>query len=710
MADCFSRDAKDYHRNVDPIRHSIEQYAHSIHRRRGCGLAKARAFAAYAIRKNLCGKQNDPKITFLERQSNGDRIEKVTTIREYIYTALKDNRVIAPSGTTYKHESEERSFLSGFIRAKKKKRKVYKTAYFAAKALGDLDTAISNDNASTAQKLANNGISGAQVSPSTPLYNKTGHSTLTSTCRITAGYGNCSNEKLLRGNRHYHECELAINNIWSIVSNTDYDKFSRMLEKYKMHIPTVNDVMECILYSTNLYWMSEKLTEKIRFHVESLNGLERAAFLYTGDLYHIAKHNKDLVRTIIGKMSQKIVAIRNNVTVKDMEALDHEDTILAHHICYQELRGKGFRYQDVFAENNLSTLYDTTKNITNTVQEYSDFFNCFLASDNVPGSVSDFPHSVRRCVITGDTDSTIFTAQWWVNWYFGYIGFSDECRSVGATMIYLANKCIRHLLALMSINLGVHRDSLFEIAMKNEFFFDIFNPTNVAKHYMSLKSVQEGNVFAEIEEEIKGVHLKSSAVARSIVKRATKLMIELMMTVRSGQKIKIIPIFQYIASIEREIMDNIVKGKIDFYRIIRINEPEAYKQSEEESLYGTYLFWKKVFSPKYGDISPPPYGSVKIPTLLVNNTALKYWLESIDDPLLKKRLEESFSDREKTDMKTIYVPEDVVGSIGVPPEIVKIVHIRKMIGDSMNIFYLILETLNFYYNNKDGLQLISDHY
>ena len=46
--------------------------------------------------------------------------------------------------------------------------------------------------------------------------------------------------------------------------------------------------------------------------------------------------------------------------------------------------------------------------------------------------------------------------------------------------------------------------------MKNEYKFDVFVPTQVAKHYYASIGCQEGNLYKAQEPEIKGVHLKSS--------------------------------------------------------------------------------------------------------------------------------------------------------------------------------------------------------
>lgn len=55
-----------------------------------------------------------------------------------------------------------------------------------------LDKKLDQEN----RKRSNNAVSGALLSASTPLYNKSGHPALTSTCRITSGLETLITKKL----------------------------------------------------------------------------------------------------------------------------------------------------------------------------------------------------------------------------------------------------------------------------------------------------------------------------------------------------------------------------------------------------------------------------------------------------------------------------------------------------------------------------------
>src|SRR5690606_6303861 len=144
------------------------------------------------------------------------------------------------------------------------KRNINKRMMFEARGRGDEALAIAKNGEQTGNKLSNNALSGAHVSASTPLFNKTGHNTLTSTCRVTSGSGNANNEKLLAGNRHYWNYQIALNNIASITTNTDYPLLEAVMQKYQLHYPSVEDTFNVIAYSAKQYMRGEKSFGPIR--------------------------------------------------------------------------------------------------------------------------------------------------------------------------------------------------------------------------------------------------------------------------------------------------------------------------------------------------------------------------------------------------------------------------------------------------------------
>jgi hypothetical protein len=705
----FVLDRNEYKRDINPIKQYIEQAASYLSIMNNTPIQDNIDFVTNIVKNNVTGKIKDPKVVYLQRKENGDREKLETTLNTYINESLANHELISPTLTTYLNPKIKKSILVENIEYKIKLRGVAKKAMFAADASGDIFTKSLMDKEQTNHKLSNNALSGAHVSASTPMFNKTAHSTLTSTCRSTSGYGNANNEKLLSGNRHYWSPSSVLNNIVSILSNTDYELLDKTMSKYIIHYPSVRETMDVIKSSTSLYWSGGKGQDNITNLVCKLTPIQRAAFLYTGDFYSLMRFNENLTRTFIKSLSQKVKGEYDN-PLKDIKSIHEDYLILAHQICESEMKGKGKDYKALENSTELKTLLLTAKHAQSVIEEYADLIKTFLVTKNVPASVAYFPDSIRKAALTSDTDSTIFTVQDWITWYMGEMSFSEEANAVAAAVVFIASQSIIHILAMMSANFGIGSDRIHQIAMKNEFKFDVFVPTQIAKHYYATIGCQEGNVYETRKNEIKGVHLKSSNAPKRITDRATNLMDSIIKTTLSGKKISILEVFKIVADTEREIIASVMKGDNEFFRLAQIKPADSYKKEADESPYKHYLFWEEVFAPKYGSIPKPPYTCIKVPTVLETPALTAEWIAKIKDPDIKARVTNWFNKNKVYKMPTMYLPVELIDAYGIPEELHEAIGIRKMVSDLTNIFYIILETLGFYIRKSNSIKLISDTY
>lgn len=700
--------ADAYVRDINPVKHAINQYAHYLHVMTGDAFEETLSYVKQSITNKRFPKIEIPIVKFLRRQENGDRAPDELPLTEYLREVIVNKEILAPTMTTYINSDVYESILAKYIRGNVAKRNKAKKAMFAAEASGDAVTHFFMKNEQRNRKLSNNSISGAHASPSTPLYNQTNHSTLTSNCRMTSGNGNANNEKLLSGNRHYWKPEIVINNIVSITQNTKYDKLQAVIDKYNLKLPTVQEVMDLILYSTDLYWNSRPWEDRIRALVERLSPIQRAAFAYTGDLFHVAKYNNEFMRKFLGQLSAKTFGEVQN-PIAQLHSFPEDYVLLAHQICAEEMRGRGKDYKKMETTPELQTLVATTANIHSTIHQYADFIEVVFVSDNVPASVPYFPSSIRRAALTSDTDSTIFTVQEWVSWYFGSVIFTPQAVGLAATMIFLASQAIIHVLARMCINAGVSRKNMWLVAMKNEFFFPVFVPTSVSKHYWALQSCQEGNVLAKMKKEIKGVHLKSSNAPKEINDKAEEMMMFIANTVMQGKTVSLHDLFVQVADIERSILAAIKRGDGRYCRRGEIKPADSYTKPKHQSNYVHHTFWNECFAFKYGVQEEPPYAVIKLSGGLKNATATKEWLDKID-PEVAKRVREFLRKAGKDTLGAFMIPKQVVDVNGVPEEILLAINARKIVTDISKIFYLILGTVGYHGLDRKMTRLLSDVY
>mgnify|MGYP001166158213 CR=1 FL=1 len=693
----FLKDTDYYQRNINPFGHYVEQMAHYLHRSTGKPIEECESFIKNKIKTNSfkSGKIQDPVVRFFNRDANGDRHTEEVRLSSYIGSVVKEQEILVPTFTTYINSEKKPSILVEFLDRNVKIRSTSKKEAAQAKAEGNTVRYVMKENDQKNMKTYNNSMSGAFASNGSVLKNPTAHNSLTSITRTNSSIGNASNEKIISGNRHYRNPTITLNNLISVSKLIDRKLLSEVIQKYNLKVPSVQDVESCIKRSSDFYWKDEHAFQMIRSFINKMDDIERAGFVYTGDFYHIRVHNPEFVRNLITRLSTKVKDVEYEDPWKLIHEVDEQIVNYAHQICMSEVRGIAKDYKKL-DKQKMDILTATCLNIQNTILEYRDFVEAIFLSRVIPVSTAYIPDMVRRTVVLSDTDSTMFSIDEWVIWYFGELHFREEGYAVAGSVMYIATQAMAHVLAIFSANMNVRRDKLYTLALKPEFVFSVFAQSSVAKHYFTSIIVKEGSVYKEPELEVKGVHLKNSAAPKQIIKNAHEKMADLIQTVIEGNKISLKKEIKEVADIERNIIDSLLSGKTEFYKKSKIKNKEAYSRTEELSPYLYHILWENVFAPKYGNVEQPPYTVIKIPTTLDNPTRLKEWVLSIQDGDLKTRLIAWLSKYNKKVLPTVYISESYANAFSIPKEIIPVVDYKKIALDLTTTNRMILETLGYF--------------
>lgn len=705
----FFNQAKDYKRKIDPIGDYVTIQATYLSTRYGRPYEECREFVKRTISSGGSHPVQDPEITYLGKKDNGDMAILKGTFMGYLREEVAAGAVIAPTMTTYTPESVMPSKLLKKIELNGKIRGVAKKAAFVAKSEGNKTLFNIQNNVQTQVKRSSNAISGAQNTPSTPLFNPSGHSTLTSICRITAGYGNANNEVFLSGNRHYYSYEIVANHFATILAKIDREAVSGVVARYALEVPSAQSVMAMVDRCTARYIHDRVKRAKIEAFVDSLSDLDRVCVMYCGDFFQLREHNPDLVRKFLGQLSAKAIGSQMENPIAYIKGVNEEYVNLAHQICTKETAGIAKEYGKIKDPQDLQNLAWTIHNIDSVVTEYADLIRAFYVTDIMPQAVASFHESVRDVVNIGDTDSTIFTVMEWVKWWFGDYLNGPETVPITATMCFLAASTVVHLLATMSANIGIPEKRIFEVAMKSEFRFDVLVPTWLGKHYWASKGCQEGCVFVTHEEEEKGVNLISSAVPQYVNDKAAEMRTMVLNAAWNNQKLKLADVLQFVADVEKHIVDDIRQGGTTYLRSGTVKDPRSYSKNMHLSPYQIHTGWEEVFAPKYGHVSPPPYVTFKVNLNLNNATRVRQWLAGMEDRAMAERLVAwYFTDREivegdelivkkaKPDFNVFTIPSQALWSFGFPKEIIEVIAYRQILSDICKALYIQLEALGWH--------------
>jgi len=718
MSNPFYLPASHYKRDLNFVEGSIRDAATYIHLQTGDPLDQCIEFVKQTLRPDGAHPLQSPPTRILNKNPEGDREVKTVNFMQFVNRVQKQDLLLSPSMTAYMPESKRRSTHAQYIEEGVKNRKKVKGEMFDAERAGNKDMYIFKKGAQNNLKINNNSYSGATVSAATILHYKSTHSSLTSTCRTATSYANASNEKFIAGNRHYYDPEITKANLIAIINNSDITLIDQVCKRLGLKYPTAEDVLEMVIYSSNNYWQSQEQKALILKLAEGATPAQRAAMLYVGDLYQLYNHNKAIITDFLLKLSA-VDESKQPVEDATFKSYDGDLKLLATFLCYEQVKGRDINQLingDPKQDPPLAPepeVYDllkaTTKHASDVLMDHQDFLTAFFMTNVMPSSIHAFPSIYRKAVPVSDTDSTMFTLQWWVEQIFGEIVFTAEAKRVVFGLVFLISEVVMHLLALLSTNMGVKEEKLRLLSMKNEYYFAVLNLTTRSKHYYASQDAQEGIMFKKAKQETKGVGLRDSKVPPKINKAAKAMMKEILDTIKAGKKLKITELLTRIANLEREIIQSLLSGQSEYLTTGQIKSLNSYK-SEDNATFKQYELWRDVFAPSFGMVQEPPYQVVKVSLAVNNKTDMQDWLEKMNNPALADRFKLWMLQEKKTEIGTLLIPASIVETTNIPKEITCAIDTRRVISNTMGTFYLMLESLGIFLIDKNNTRLVSDFY
>lgn len=702
----FIRPDDYYVRELSPVRQYVRQNSHFVSRVKGIPLEVAQKKIEDIVKQNI----KDPTVVHSLRAENGDRGMTESSLSTYIRDINHNEWLVAPTFTVYLNPKERRSVYSEYMADNKKERKEYKKKAKEAKANKDLVEAVLYNNLQNSKKIFNNSMSGAFGKRHGVFSNPTSHSTLTTVVRMMTSIANMCNERFLRGNRYYATQSDLLNNVIFIASSCDSDEIGTLLKKYKLHVPTVEDVVGVLKLSTDLYWKDQKFYDRIIIpYLEKLTGEERAAVVYEGDLYHIAMFNRAFMEEFLDTLTERVKSDPSEGPLPTSEMFEDTDILsFTHLIFYDAVKGIGLDYSKLDDKPDVQNdLVATARGIKAKTQKYKDFIQGFFVNRNMPFMANKMKTMARASVAMSDTDSTAFSVDEWINWRYGSISITDRTIAFAGGVIYLATQVLAHYILMYATNMNVEKEKRRILSMKNEYFWLVFLSTSASKHYAGLTAVVEGNVYDKPELEIKGVHLKNSAAPPEIINEFHAHVKQVLIDISQNKKISAQENIDRVIEREESIHNSILSTEaVRTFKKQKIKEAEAYGEGPLRSPYQHYTLWCRVFEPKYGPIRPPPYRVCKIPTVLTKPALLNAWIDNL--PLeMKDPAIEWFTEHNKKMFGTFYIPIDFISSYGIPKEIIEVIDIKRIQLELTVQDRTFLESLNI--SSIDGLR-ISEQY
>lgn len=698
---------EDYDNQLSPITDYRKQAITVIMAEKGCSYNTALKVANAAIRR----KFKNPVVRHFTRMENEDREVQDTPLVQFINDNVKAGNIIAPTFTTYLSPEVRPSILSEYVRNNVKRRAIVKKQSFEYAAEGNKEMADALASQEKNFKLANNGVTGLFCMKSSAVFNRTNHSTLTSTTRTTVSINNSTNERLLAGSRALFTVRDAFRSVVNEATFADLDAVKEAVDEFNLHLPSTADIVKILKYSTDIYGEDESYYQDyIIPFLDKISPYQRAAIAYTLDLKHLWDFNEGFTRQMFKDLTTKVDD--SVVPLHDLKPLYgfYEPILMfVHDIFLDELKGKGKKYDEMNADGMLaSNILSTCNNVVDNIMKYQSYFKAFIRVKITPINNFKIRDMRRRAVGLSDTDSSGYSTDELVQKALGYFRFDHTSAPISGLLTYVASEAVTQQLSILSRNMNIPDERLRDIAYKNEFFWSIHISTNASKHYYADTRVREGNVYPKRELEIKGVHLRNSTVPSESIEAGFAIMDEILLKASTGENLELKKVLRDVIKVEDTIIDYISRGDTLYLLSGRINPEDSYSEGRDKSPYQRHVLWEEVFAKKYGPIAAPPYTTVKIPINLPNKTSIKNWLASMDDDNVIKPLMADWIKRMgKTSLNNVYFNDAWIYANGFPEEIRDIINLEAVVMNMTKQLRLILESLGLVLNDD---QLVRDQF
>lgn len=634
---------------------------------------------------------NVPTVEYYERDSK--TFDKEITQRnliDYLRTAYEENLTVAPSLTCYRKDiiALDAKWTVSNIKMRNEYKSKAKSYMQAGNAVnGEIYNAMQKT-----KKIFNNGLSGSYALKNSPLSAFSNHYTLTATTRVSSGIGNILSERMISGNRFYRLKDDVIDEFITYIRKSDQNAVKEAIEKYQIHIPTTDEIIEMVKSSSKWYWDDETFMGIIQDFVDTLTDIEKAIVLYSQDIYHLKKYNEEFINRFFGKLTKKVRDSSNDVEILKNGNYDILNTI--HMIHYDELKGVKVDY-DLYKGTDIAwSMVSTYLHVEATLKEYEVFIDAFFKKVMViPSNVAYVKDMVRETIELSDTDSTCAA-------YFPLISdgnrYRNDAKYIGAISgpLLMLSGILRHTLRIFAANTNTNIENYKRVSMKAEYYWGVFIPLLVSKHYMTSEAIKEMFVLKNPETTTSGVSLIASTLPAYFLNKLKEYEESVITPLNNGELLSASELIRFIADLESLIENALIEKPATVLRADKMKEENGYKNTWDKSNFFHHILWQRVFARTYGDAPEPPYRVYKLPLKLGSVAKIKEFIESIEDPDMKREFENVvLKDGKKKMLNQIKIPMPIANSVGVPKELQDAIDIKAVILNTMKPFYMILDSL-----------------
>ena len=665
--------------------------------------------------KDIIAKETQlPVLDLTEQVNTGRSKRKQITLPEYISKIIK-KRIISPSGSIYMSPKEKESFIRITIGDKKKERSKYKKIMLKHKEEGNvLQENIANYLQSCA-KITNNSFSGVPQSPYNFLYCKANYASITGFARESIRCGFSHIELFLGANLFLRSLDDVVTYCFNVIKTCDLEASQRVIDKYKLHIPTTEEISEMFLKCLQRHLFCVKADPIVKY-LSTLSHIEKAVVFYNGCLRNLLFYNPHFFIPYFKKMFdvENVAPYTGEdlaSTLKQDEGIRMMTTSIHYEILGKDKDGKTSNPEKALTENPeaLRKFIGIENHYIQCIGEIEDIITTFLRPESSLARMSQQSDIVRTNVIISDTDSAIFSTENIVEWYTGNTILNKDSFSINAFCVLAVVKSLEHRFASLSAGFGFIGKEIYGINMKNEYFMAAVLRPPLRKTYLSLNLFQEGKILPKPKLDVKGLTFRSSALAPESIQKVEEMAKELFEETLKKGKISGVKYLEFVQRYEQKIIDSLLSGSREFLKTESIKPASEYKNNPLTTSYFYADLWNKVFVPEFDEIVLPNK-CFAIPLLGKGKVLFDpQWRAEFEawNPKIFARFKEyleSVGDKRGDITRLVISPH----TQEIPTIFRKIMDIRSIVYTNCSPLYLMLNSMGISYNCKKGEILIWD--
>lgn len=645
------------------------------------------------------------QVEYIEFPEPGNAHQRTVDLLEFTNEFNED--IMTPYGATYLSTKVAQSMFTGFITEEQAARKVVKGEELAAEVAGDKVTQQLKGLRQLAIKIGINVLSGVMLS-NVAFRSGINYNAITSTARFNAMVAYAITEMVMESNYHFYDESKAINWIVNLLRVYPGDQATqRAISRYQLPIPGADQVYAEYLQQVNQYDKFEKGV-RLKELIDSVSSLELGFIYYGMNLKRLFAESPKL-----RSLSDEIVNIDELPLLEGNlpQASASEDEIIQTmtSVMVAEKLPPKATLDTISKDDDLNRRFITTyQHLEGRLQEMEELFHTFIMLPIVPSEASHHKNMVRKMVLLSDTDSILFTTKKWVEWYTGDITIDIKSNRFNAFVIGILSKLIEHVFAYTSAAMNIDEVNLRGIAWKNEFVYDIFLRTPIAKHYAGFIRWREGMKLDPYKMDLKGKNFRGSDLPKETTKFVESLIKRIFNQFLNNYTISPEELLKEVIGFEQRIKKSVDHGDNTFLAQGPINLKRDYKKPESSN-YLFYELWEAVFADTYGSIYLPQ----KCKELPIRTVSLKdrSELENMknDNPEMYRKFVKFLERYPKRKFQRVLFPAE----LETPLELRRMANYRKVCKINCYSIELILRSfnlVNYPANNTVGITLFSDLY